>query len=123
MGKVPDLRAKIYKIIFQVFRRPYLSVLPDTPFQQLGTYLAIGHQVYVDGLIVAEDKKIIGRIGGKEILEFLVNTRNNDFTAIKASDIMTEDTSSVDIDSSLDDLLSLFEKTKFALHLLQLRKA
>ncbi|HEY7108239.1 MAG TPA: CBS domain-containing protein [Nitrososphaeraceae archaeon] len=116
MGQVLDLDAKIYKIISHVFRRPYLSVLPDTPFPQLATYLATGHQVLVDGLIVAEDRKLIGMIGGKEILEFLVssaNSNNNDFMRITASDIMISDASAVNIDSSLDDLLSLFEKTKF----------
>lgn len=112
---IPHLDAKIYNIISHVFRRPYLSVLPDTPFPQLVTYLATGHQVLVDGLIVAEDRKLVGMIGGKEILEFLVNTtnNNNNFTRITASDIMISDASSVDIDSSLDDLLRLFEERKF----------
>jgi CBS domain-containing protein len=116
MGQVLDLDAKIYKIISHVFRRPYLSVLPDTPFPQLATYLATGHQVLVDGLIVAEDRKLIGMIGGKEILEFLVssaNSNNNDFMRITASDIMISDASAVNIDSSLDDLLRLFEERKF----------
>jgi len=112
---MPNLDAKIYDIISHVFRRPYLSVLPDTPFPQLATYLATGHQVLVDGLIVAEDRKLIGMIGGKEILEFLVSSANsnNDFIRITASDIMISDASAVNIDSSLDDLLRLFEERKF----------
>ena len=52
----------INRVLGHVFRRPYLSVSPETPFLELGTFLAIGYQIYVDGLIVAIDKKLVGRI-------------------------------------------------------------
>jgi CBS domain-containing protein len=102
-------------VLGQVFRRPYLSVSPETPFLQLGTFLAIGYQIYVDGLIVAIDKKLVGRISSKYILEHLLNMNYEDWSSVTASDLMDSNTSSVEMDSSLSSLLELFAETKFAL--------
>lgn len=105
----------ISSVLSHVFRRPYVSVSPETPLLELGTYLATGHQIYVDGLIVAQDKKLAGRIGGQHILDCLLKTTYDDWSTVKASDLMEENTSSLELDSSLNDLLDLFAGTKFAL--------
>jgi predicted transcriptional regulator len=105
----------ISSVLSHVFRRPYVSVSPETPLLELGTYLATGHQIYVDGLIVAQDKKLAGRIGGQHILDCLLKTTYDDWSTVKASDLMEENTSSLELDSSLNDLLELFAGTKFAL--------
>ena len=91
------------------------SVSPETPFLQLGTFLAIGYQIYVDGLIVAIDKKLVGRIRSKHILDHLLNMNYDDWSSARASDLMDSDMSSVEMDSSLSSLLKLFAETKFAL--------
>ncbi len=113
--EVSNPTVTLNRILPNVFRRPYLSVSPETPFLQLATFLAIGHQVYVDGLIVATDKKLVGRIGGKQILECLLNIRYDDWQRVKASELMVSNSSSVELDSSLNTLLELFAETKFAL--------
>jgi len=105
----------ISSVLSHVFRRPYVSVSPETPLLELGTYLATGHQIYVDGLIVAQEKKLAGRIGGQHILDCLLKTTYDDWSTVKASDLMEENTSSLELDSSLNDLLELFAGTKFAL--------
>lgn len=105
----------INRVLGHVFRRPYLAVSPETPFLQLGTFLAIGYQIYVDGLIVAIDKKLVGRISSKHILEHLLNMNYDDWSSLRASDLMDSNTSSVEMDSSLSSLLELFAETKFAL--------
>ncbi len=105
----------ISSVLSHVFRRPYVSVSPDTPLIELGTYLATGHQIYVDGLIVARDKKLAGRIGGQHILDCLLKTTYDDWSTVKASELMEESTSSLELDSSLSALLELFAETKFAL--------
>jgi CBS domain-containing protein len=81
----------------------------------LGTYLATGHQIYVDGLIIARDKKLVGRIGGQHILDCLLRIPYDDWLRVRASELMEEGTSSLELDSSLSDLLELFAGTKFAL--------
>ena len=113
MGQGSNLSVKINVILSHVFRRPYLSISPDTPFGQLGTYLATGHQVHVDGLIVASDKKVVGMIGGKQILDNILEMKYEDWLKVSASQIMISDASSVELDSSLGDLLKLFETTRF----------
>jgi hypothetical protein len=105
----------INRVLGHVFRRPYLSVLPETPFLQLGTFLATGFQIYVDGLIVAIDKKLVGRISSMHILNHLLNMNYDDWSSVRASDLMDSNTSSVEMDSSLSSLLELFAETKFAL--------
>ena len=105
----------ISSVVSHVFRRPYVSVPPDTPLLVLGTYLATGHQIYVDGLIVARDKKLAGRIGGQHILDCLLRTTYDDWSTVKASELMERSVSSLELDSSLNDLLELFAGTKFAL--------
>lgn len=105
----------ISSVLSHVFRRPYVSVSPDTPLLELGTYLATGHQIYVDGLIIARDKKLAGRIGGQHILDCILRTAYDDWSTVKASELMEESTSSLELDSSLSDLLELFAETKFAL--------
>lgn len=105
----------ISSVLSHVFRRPYVSVPPDTGLLELGTYLATGHQIYVDGLIVARDKKLAGRIGGQHILDCLLKTAYDDWPTVKASELMEESASSLELDSSLSDLLELFAETKFAL--------
>ena len=48
-----------------IFRRPILFVDPNTQMLQVATFLAIGPEIYVDGLLVIDDKvervKPIGR--------------------------------------------------------------
>ena len=105
----------INRVLGHVFRRPYLAVSPETPFLQLGTFLATGYQINVDGLIVAIDKKLVGRISGKYILDHLLKMNYDDWSSVRASDLMDNDISSVEMDSSLSSLLKLFAETNFAL--------
>jgi hypothetical protein len=47
-----------------IFRRPCLFIYPTAQTLQIATFLAIGPQIYADGLVVInERKKPIGRIG------------------------------------------------------------
>ena len=40
-----------------IFRRPCLFVDPTDKMLQIATFLAIGPQIYADGLVVIDDKK------------------------------------------------------------------
>jgi predicted transcriptional regulator len=110
LGKVT-----IGQVLSQVFRRPYLSVLPGTSFAELGTFLATGYQIYVDGLIVAADKRLVGRLSVKHILDHILRMNYHEWSRVTASELMDGRSSSVELDSTLDQLFRLFEETRFAL--------
>lgn len=105
----------IYRLLSHVFRRPYLAVSPETSFIELGTYLAIGYQIYVDGLIVAVDKRLVGRLSGRHILNRIIKMKYNEWPSITADQLMELSLSSVDRQASLIQLLELFYESRFAL--------
>jgi predicted transcriptional regulator len=105
----------IGQVLSQVFRRPFLSILPGTSFAELGTFLATGHQIYVDGLIVAADKRLVGRLSGKHILDHILRMNYQEWSRVTASELMDGRQSSIELDSTLDQLFRLFEETGFAL--------
>ncbi|HET7284953.1 MAG TPA: hypothetical protein VFI70_09735 [Nitrososphaeraceae archaeon] len=53
-----------------IFRRPFLFVNPTAHMLQIATFLAIGPQIYADGLIVINESnnKPIGRISSKHAI-------------------------------------------------------
>jgi hypothetical protein len=59
LSKVIDIALR--DAVPQVFKRPYLSVPPDSILMQIAPFMAIGLQIYVDGLVV-------GIISNKQIL-------------------------------------------------------
>jgi predicted transcriptional regulator len=67
-----ELESPISDIALHVFKRPILSVSPADSLLQVGTFLAIGPQMYVDGLVVLDCKKPIGRIGGQYIIQYIL---------------------------------------------------
>lgn len=57
-----------------IFRRPFLLVERDTRMLQIATFLAIGPQIYVDGLMVIDDKGQRKPVG--KAAELLMDIRN-----------------------------------------------
>ena len=98
-----------------IFRRPYLVVKPTVRMLQIATFLAIGPQIYVDGLVVInESKKLIGRISSKHIISNILRTGYPDWLEITAEQIMDDFAGTVDLNSPLDKALEVFDKTRFA---------
>ncbi|HYA84215.1 MAG TPA: hypothetical protein VEH06_12315 [Candidatus Bathyarchaeia archaeon] len=60
-----------------IFRRPILYVDPNTRMLQVATFLAIGPEIYVDGLLVMDDNvqrgKPIGRISSRHIISCILD--------------------------------------------------
>jgi predicted transcriptional regulator len=106
----------IREAVPHVFKRPLLSVSPSDSLLQVGTFLAIGPQIYVDGLVVLDyDHKAVGSIGGRHIIEYiLAHQRSAWSTDVTASNIMTRFDSAVEADHPLAVALDLFAKTEFA---------
>ena len=102
----------INRVLGHVFRRLVLECPTRNTLLELGTFLATGYQINVDGLIVAIDKKLVGRIStGKHILDHLLKMNYDDWSSVRASDLMDSNTSSVEMESSLSSLLKLFAET------------
>jgi predicted transcriptional regulator len=98
-----------------IFRRPCLFVNPTAQMLQIATFLAIGPQIYADGLVVIDDKKKpIGRISSKHIISNIIDIRYPECFELTALQIMDDFTGSLDKYSSLSKVLEVFNKTKFA---------
>ena len=82
---------------------------------QIATFLAIGPQIYADGLVVINNKKKpIGRIGSKHIISNIIDIGYPECLELTALQIMDDFTESLDMNSPLSKVLEVFDKTKFA---------
>jgi CBS domain-containing protein len=99
-----------------IFRRPFLFVNPTAHMLQIATFLAIGPQIYADGLIVINESnnKPIGRISSKHIISNIINTGYPKWLETTALQIMDDFAGIVDMNSSLSKVLEVFDKTRFA---------
>jgi CBS domain-containing protein len=109
-------------------KRPFLFVYPKTNLLEIITFLAIGPEIYVDGVVVVTEeshngKKIqtpVGMIGGRNVLRYMLESTfdpKEDFADVNASQIMVEMTQSdlTELESSLSKVLEIFGRTKFAI--------
>lgn len=96
-----------------IFKRPILSVIPSDSLLQVGTFLAIGPQIYVDGLVVFDGSEPVGRIGGSHIIQHILQ-HERDWFHFTASDIMSHESSVVDASKPLTVALDIFWRTRFA---------
>ena len=58
--QLTELERPISDIVPHIFKRPVLSVRQADSLLQVGTFLAIGPQIYVDGLVVLDGQKPVG---------------------------------------------------------------
>jgi predicted transcriptional regulator len=102
----------------QIFRRPFLFVEPNSHLLKIATFLAIGPQIYVDGLVVIDKgggkEEPVGRISSKEIISKILNLGYPEWLELKASQIMDSFVGSIEMDSPLSTALEIFDKTRFA---------
>jgi CBS domain-containing protein len=118
MKHISDI--KIKDAAPHIFARPFLSVEPNTRMLQIGTFLAIGPQIYVDGLLVISGNNKgqrggpLGRIGCKHIMSNLLDFDYPAWLDTKASQIMDSTVVALEMDSTLSNALEIFEKTRFA---------
>ena len=118
MKHISDI--KIKDAAPHIFTRPFLFVEPNTRMLQIGTFLAIGPQIYVDGLVVISENdkgqrsRPVGRIGCKHIISKLLDSDYPDWLETKASQIMDSTLGALEMDSTLSSALEVFDKTRFA---------
>jgi len=74
MKHVPDIQIK--DAAPHIFQRPILFVDSNTQMLQVATFLAIGPEIYVDGLLVIDEVqrgKPIGRISSRHIISCILD--------------------------------------------------
>ena len=108
-----ELKRPISDIVPHIFKRPVLSVRPTDSLLQVGTFLAIGPQIYVDGLVVLDGQKPVGRIGGQHIIQYILQHQHGWFQS-SASQIMSHSPSVVEASEPLSIAIDIFTKTRFA---------
>jgi len=100
-----------------IFRRPFLLVELDTRMLQIATFLAIGPQIYVGGLVVMDDKgqrKPVGRFGSKHIICNILDVGYPSWLQTNASEIMDSFVGALEMNSPLSSALEVYKKTRFA---------
>jgi predicted transcriptional regulator len=112
LSRVIDIALR--NVVPDVFKRPYLSVLSDSTLMQAAPFMAIGPQIYVDGLVVTEEEKPIGIITSKHILISIINSNYPDWLKISASKIMDSSGVSLEMDSPLSKAIDIFSRTSIA---------
>jgi hypothetical protein len=60
-------RLKVKKVFNDSANRPFLFVYPDTKLLEVITFLAIGPEIYVDGVVVVTE----GNLNGKKYKHLL----------------------------------------------------
>lgn len=110
--QLSELDTPISEAVPHIFKRPLLYVSSSDPLLQVATFLAIGPQIYVDGLVVVEGHKSVGTIGGQHLIKHILN-RHERWLNEKASGIVSNVDSSLDADEPLKAALDIFAKTRF----------
>lgn len=114
-----NVSGNVVNVFPQIFKRPFIPIVLDTPLYQFSVFLAIGPEIYVDGLVVLEknNQQVVGRLGCRNILSHLLNTRYSEWRSTTADQIMErsyKEEEMIDIDSPVSKVIDLFKKTKFA---------
>jgi CBS domain-containing protein len=101
-----------------IFQRPILFVDSNTQMLQVATFLAVGPEIYVDGLLVIDDKvqrgEPIGRISSRRIISCILDCGFPDCMRKKASQMIDGLVMPLEMDSPLKRALEVFETTGFA---------
>jgi CBS domain-containing protein len=115
-----NISGNVVDVFPQIVKRPFIPIVLDTPLYQFSVFLAIGPEIYVDGLVVLEktNQQVVGKLGCKNILSHLLNTSYSEWRSTTADQIMErsykEEDEMININSPVSKVIELFKKTKFA---------
>lgn len=132
-----SLDDSVIDVLPDIFERPFLFVYSNTRLVELATYLAIGPQIYADGMLVFQQqeeeqqqkveggtminrRKVIGPISGKHIICHIIKSDFSPYPyplySKKASEIMDviNNNEIIKKDSSLRRVIEVFKETRFA---------
>ncbi len=107
------LRQTIRAAAPHIFKRPVLHVEPDDPILKVATFLAIGPQIYADGLVVLDGGRLAGRIGGWSLANHILDMKER-WLEGRAVEIMDPLDMPLDADAPLARAMEIFSATNFA---------
>ncbi|MEP0824269.1 MAG: CBS domain-containing protein [Nitrososphaera sp.] len=111
--QLAEVERPIFDAVPHIFKRPLLSASPSDPLLQVATFLAIGPQIYVDGVVVLDNQKaVVGTIGGRQIIEHILY-HPRDWMQDTTSMVMNRAGHAVQADYPLRVALDVFDKTGF----------
>ncbi|HEX7032968.1 MAG TPA: CBS domain-containing protein [Nitrososphaera sp.] len=111
--QLAEIERPIFDAVPHIFKRPLLSAGPSDPLLQVATFLAVGPQIYVDGVVVLDNQKVVvGTIGGRQIIEHILY-HPKDWMQGTASMVMSRFEHAVQADFPLRVALDVFDKTGF----------
>lgn len=96
-----------------IFKRPLLEVSPADPIVKVATFLAIGPQIYVDGIAVLDGNDLVGTIGGQHLIRHILH-HEDDWLQATAIDVMFRELESIDASGSVAEALDVFDARRFA---------
>lgn len=111
--QLTQLEQPISDVVPHIFKRPLLHVNPSDSLLTVATFLALGPQIYVDGLVVLDGHKAVGIIGGRHTIEYILY-HQKDWLQGTASSIMSHSVFALDSGRPLNDVLDIFSRTGFA---------
>ncbi len=122
-------RLKVKEVFNDSAKRPFLFVYPDTKLLEVTTFLAIGPEIYVDGVVVVTEESRNGEKihdtcwndwASKNVLRRILDStfdwKEDFFRGVTASQIMVEMTQGdwVQLESPLSKVIDIFGRTRFA---------
>ncbi len=111
--QLAEIERPIFVAVPHIFKRPLLSSCPSDPLLQVATFLAIGPQIYVDGVVILDKQKaVVGTIGGRQIIEHILY-HPRDWMQDTASTVMSRTEQAVQADYPLRVALDIFDETRF----------
>lgn len=109
--RLPDI--SIETAAPHISRRPLLSVDVRSAMLQTAIFLAIGPQIYVDGLVVLDGSRLAGRIGGLALVKHILSSKERWLEA-RAADVMDRLDRPLESREPLSSAFKIFSETRFA---------
>lgn len=109
----PVLDSPLSDAVPHIFKRPLLQVGPGDPLLKVATFLAIGPQIYVDGIAVLDGNNLVGTIGGQHLIRYILH-HEEDWLQATAQEVMAREPNSISASSTLAEALDIFGATRFA---------
>lgn len=111
--QLSEIERPIFDVVPHIFKRPLLSASPSDPLLHVATFLAIGPQIYVNGVVVLDNHRVVGAIGGRQIIEHILY-HPRDWLQGTSSIVMSRFEHTVQADFPLSVALDFFSRTGFA---------
>ena len=96
-----------------IFKRDFMFVNPQTPCTSVMMFLYPAVLCYIDGIVVINDDKPVGRIGSKDVLEYIIKNGFERFRKSVASELIKHK-EYISETQTLEKLLKIIKKTKFS---------